>query len=226
MKKTGLTREQSKKIDKITIDRYGIPGIVLMENAGRFITDVLLKYKPHGKIFVVCGEGNNGGDGFVVARYLANLDYKVHIILVSDPEKIRGDAKINYDISMKFNIPITIISGEEIQEMESIISDADWLIDALFGTGLRGEVKEPFSKAINIMNKSNKKILSIDIPSGLDCDTGEPLGVSIKATVTVSMVGFKLGFFNLKALEYLGDIHIADIGIPRMLLREMMPQGY
>tara|TARA_R110000868_G_C10674978_1_gene746973 strand:+ start:194 stop:784 length:591 start_codon:yes stop_codon:yes gene_type:complete len=186
-----LSRKQAKELDKIAMEKYGIPGIVLMENAGRCIVELFLKYEPKGKIVIICGEGNNGGDGFVVARYLTNLDYQVHVILVSDPKKIHGDAKINYDVSMSLNIPITFVSDEKSQGVESIVSDSNWIIDALFGTGLCGEVKEPYSKIIKIMNKANKKILAIDIPSGLDCDTGEPLGVAIKATVTVSMVGSK-----------------------------------
>ena len=209
-----LTRNQAKALDKLAIETYGIPGIVLMENAGRGIFDVFLTYQPDKKIIICCGKGNNGGDGFVVARYLSNLDFHVHILLFSDPHDIKGDAKMNYNIVINLGIPLTIIHKENIQSITPILSDADWILDALFGTGLQGTVQAPFDEVIHLMNHAHKNILSIDIPSGLDCDTGEPLGHAIKANVTTTMVGLKKGFDNPGAKKYLGEVHTIDLSIP------------
>lgn len=217
-----LSRSQSKELDRLAMEQYGIPGIVLMENAGRGIFDKFLTYKPHGKIIICCGKGNNGGDGFVLARYLSNHHFHVHVLLFSEPSGIKGDAKINYDILAKLDIPITVVHKEKIQEVIPSLSHAHWIVDALFGTGLQGVVKSPFYEVINLINNANKKVLSIDIPSGLDCDTGESLGIAVKANVTVSMVGFKQGFCNSKAKKYLGEIHIVDIGIPHVLIQRLI----
>ncbi|MCH9757079.1 MAG: NAD(P)H-hydrate epimerase [Gammaproteobacteria bacterium] len=219
-KKLILSRNQAKALDKLAMEDYGIPGIVLMENAGRGIVDRFLMYQPHGNITICCGKGNNGGDGFVVARYLSEAHYQVHILLFADPSEITGDAKINYDIIVKLGVPITIVSEEKTQAMMPVLTDADWIIDALFGTGLQGVVQAPFDEVIRLINHANKKVLSIDIPSGLDCDTGKPLGVAIKAHVTVSMVGFKKGFCNVESKTYLGKIDTVDIGIPNILIQE------
>ncbi|MDF1684201.1 MAG: NAD(P)H-hydrate epimerase [Legionellaceae bacterium] len=209
-----LSRHQSQAFDRLAIEEYGVPGIVLMENAGRNIFDKFLTYKPQGKIIICCGQGNNGGDGFVVARYLNLHGFDVHVLLFCDPDKIKGDAKINYGILVKLAIPITVISKEHIEEALPILSDAHWIVDALFGTGLQGLVKKPFDKIINLINSANKKVLSIDIPSGLDCDSGEVLGVAIKANITVTMVRIKKGFDQAQAKKYLGEIHAVDLGIP------------
>jgi NAD(P)H-hydrate epimerase len=216
-----LSRSQAKELDRLAMGKYGIPGIVLMENAGRGIFDRFLTYKPHGKIIICCGKGNNGGDGFVLARYLSNHHFHVHVLLFSDPSELKGDAKINYDIIIKLDIPITVIHEEKTQEAIPILSEAHWIVDALFGTGLQGVVSSPFYEIINLINSANKNVLSIDIPSGLDCDTGELLGVAVKANITVSMVGLKKGFCNVKAENYLGETHIVDIGIPDVLIQSL-----
>ena len=219
MKKTfALSRHQARELDRLTIEKYHIPGIVLMENAGRGIVDCFLTHKPQGKTIICCGRGNNAGDGFVVARYLYNLHMPVHVLLFGQPDEISGDAKINYDIVDALGLPTTVMLEDNLQTLEHVLSDADWIIDALFGTGLQGKVKAPFVRIIDAINSAHKKVLSIDIPSGLDCDTGDVLGVAIRATQTVTMAGVKQGFLNPMAQDYLGNIDIVDIGTPRDLL--------
>jgi len=220
-----LNRRNAQELDSICINAYSIPGIVLMENAGRGIFDYLLHRTPQGSITICCGKGNNGGDGFVVARHLDNHRIPVHILLLAKPDELKGDAKTNYDMVMKSNIPLTMVNAENIQTIKPLLSKATWIVDALFGTGLQGPVGFPFDTMIHMINEASKEVLSIDIPSGLDCDTGEPLGVAVKATHTVSMVGLKKGFLNPNAKQYLGCTHIVDIGVPNELRQKLLTTG-
>ncbi len=213
-KRQALSRKEAQALDKCAIETFGIPGIVLMENAGRGITDVLLSHQPKQHIVICCGKGNNGGDGFVVARYLSNLGFHVHILLFTKPCMLKGDARTNYDIVAKLNIPITNMHTDNLHSLPSLLASADWIVDALFGTGLEGSVKKPMDEIIQQINQANKNVLAIDIPSGLDCDTGKPLGVAIHATLTATMVGPKQGFENPDAKTYLGEVHYVDIGMP------------
>lgn len=217
-----LNRLESQAIDKQCTETYGIPSIILMENAGRGIVDVFLRLKSQGKVVICCGGGNNGGDGLVIARHLDNHHIPVHILLFIDPLTLKGDAKINYEIVQRSGIPLTVIRSDDIQSMKPFLSEASWIIDALFGTGLKGGVKSPFNQIIQLINEAKKQILSVDIPSGLDCDTGEVLGTAIQAAHTVTMVALKKGFTNPKAAAYLGEVHIVDIGAPRVLLEKSM----
>ncbi len=217
-KQLSLSRAQARQLDEITMAQYGIPGIVLMENAGRGIFEHFLTYQPTGKIIICCGKGNNGGDGFVLARYLVNADFSVEVLLFASPGELQGDAKTNYDIAMKMGIPMRVIDEANMQAIAPVLSDGNWIVDALFGTGLQGGVQAPFDEVIELINAASQKVLAIDIPSGLDCDTGEVLGVAVQATVTTSMVGFKKGFSYPKAKAYLGDVHVVDIGVPSVLI--------
>lgn len=209
-----LSRSESQAIDKLCIEKYGIPGIVLMENAGRGVVDYFLQQHPAGKVVICCGGGNNGGDGLVVARHIFNRNIPVQVLLLTNPDTLSGDAKINFNIVMKSEIPLKIITQENLNTLDSELSQASWIIDAIFGTGLRGQVRSPYDTIINAINKADKPVLSIDIPSGLDCDTGESLGYTVKATHTVTMVAMKKGFLNAGAKKYLGEIHVVGIGAP------------
>lgn len=217
-----LNRLESQAIDKQCTEIYGIPSNILMENAGRGIVDVFLRLKPKGKVVICCGGGNNGGDGLVVARHLDNHHIPVHVLLFIDPLMLKGDAKINYEIVHKSGIQITVMCSHEIQSLKPFLSEASWIIDALFGTGLKGEVKLPFNQIIQLMNEAKKPILSVDIPSGLYCDTGEVLGSAIQAAHTTTMLALKKGFSNPKAAAYLGEVHVIDIGAPRALLEKFV----
>lgn len=215
-----LSRIESQKIDRLCIEEYRIPGVVLMENAGRGIVDHFLSLKPEGKVVICCGGGNNGGDGFVVARHLDNLGIPVQVVLFSEPDRLIGDAQVNYNIVMKSEIKLSFFSQDNLHTLKSCLDEATWIVDALFGTGLKNQVKSPYDAIIHTINSSNKNVLSIDIPSGLDCDTGEPLGIAVKASHTVTMVGLKKGFLNPKAKQYINDVRIVDIGAPRVLLNQ------
>ena len=213
-----LSRDEVRALDRRAIEEFSMPGIILMENAGRGVVDYMLSCHAQGKIVICCGKGNNAGDGFVVARYLDNLNLAVHILIFANPENYLGDAKINYKIALKSLIPMTIVHHKNFNEViETVLAKADWVVDALFGTGLKGKVQHPYDSVIQTINQMKTTILAIDIPSGLDCDSGQPLGCAVKATHTVTFVAIKQGFTEPDATQYIGHVHIVDIGIPKIL---------
>jgi len=208
-----LTRAQVREIDRRAIEEFGVPGVVFMENAGRGAAEILLSLGVKGPVVICCGKGNNGGDGFVIARHLDNHGIPVQVLLFAKPEELTGDAAINCHIIERSKLPIHV--QPNLSEMPALLSSAEWIVDALFGTGLRGNVREPFGNIIGAINASGKSVLAVDIPSGLDCDTGLPLGPTIKAAHTATFVAQKVGFANPAAKEYLGRVHVVDIGAPR-----------
>ena len=214
-----LTRRQVRDVDAWAISILGIPGVVLMENAGRGCADIIipeLKNRGGKNVCIFCGTGNNGGDGFVIARLLTNAGYKVKIILCGPPAKIKGDALISFNIARNMQIPITEISltqGKVNEEVAKHAGGSDLIVDAIFGTGLTGELSDIFIEIINAINLLNKPVIAVDIPSGLDCDKGEPIGASIKAIATVTFVASKQGFQNSRSMNYTGDVYIASIGV-------------
>jgi NAD(P)H-hydrate epimerase len=211
-----LNRQQVRELDRRAIEEYGVPGVVLMENAGRGAAEVLIALGIHGRVLVCCGKGNNGGDGFVIARHLANRGVNVHTLLFVPPAELKGDALVNYRILERGGYPISIAADADSLKLE--LARSEWIVDALFGTGLAGPVREPFDKAIEAINTRAGRVLAVDIPSGLDCDTGEPLGATVRADHTVTFVAAKTGFAKPVAAQWLGRVHVADIGIPRVLL--------
>lgn len=221
-----LTRNQTKMVDKLAIDEFGLPGIVLMENAGFGIAQCLLSLKPTGKITICCGKGNNGGDGYVIARYLDISNVKVQVFVFANENEIKGDAKIHYNVIKKMRLQIEHLEKNNINNeiLLDKLNESEWVIDGLFGTGLTGKLDPYYSDIINTINRTNAKILAIDIPSGLDCDTGIPLGNAIKAAHTCTLISMKIGFLNNSAKEYLGDVKVIDLGIPRQIIRMVEAQ--
>jgi NAD(P)H-hydrate epimerase len=216
-----LSREQVRAIDRRAIDEFGVPGMVLMENAGRGAAEVLLSLGARGPVVVCCGKGNNGGDGFVIARHLDNRAVPVRILLLARPEGLAGDAAINYEIVRRSGIPIDVRGGQAVdaKSLQGELAAAEWVVDSLFGTGLSGAVRPPLDGVIAAINGSGAKVLAVDIPSGLDCDTGEPLGATVRAQHTVTFVAPKQGFANPAASQWLGTVHVVDIGAPRAAIR-------
>ena len=209
-----LTRDQVREIDRRSIEDYHIPGVVLMENAARAVTDTAMEYLSRGKkALILCGGGNNGGDGLAVARHLHNRGVDVHIGLTLPPEKYRGDALINWNIIRAMALPFAAITPEEIAQ-----SHADLIIDAIFGTGLQQAPRPPFGDIAASLRKLGRLVLAVDLPSGMDCDTGNALGDCIAATVTVTFVAEKAGFANPASKQFTGRIVVGDIGCPVELL--------
>lgn len=214
-----MSRDEVRAFDAWAINTLGIAGVVLMENAGRSCAELIadkLKGATEPKVCIFCGTGNNGGDGYVIARHLLNRGIKVVVIVCGDRNKIKGDAKINLDILEQMGRPVELLNpaAQDIaSRVESLVSDADIIVDALFGTGLRGQLNDRYRQLIEIINACNSPVLAVDIPSGLDCDSGEPLGTAICAAWTVTFVAVKKGFLSAKATQYTGEIFVASIGI-------------
>jgi len=225
-----LTREQSRAIDQIAINQYGIPGMVLMENAGRGVVDVLLKLDPsviqnpdHGNIAILCGKGNNAGDGFVIARHLALRGARPKVFLFAPPSDLQGDALQNYQILTHCDVPIVDLSKETALEtaLNNEAASATWLIDALLGTGAHGEPRDPLPAVIHWANTHFAKRLAIDLPSGLDCDTGQPTAHCIQADHTCTFVTPKIGFAIPAAQQHLGQLHVVSIGVPAEIIAKV-----
>src|SRR5438132_12707651 len=219
-----LSREEVRELDRRAIEELGVPGVVLMENAGRGAAEVLVRLGCRGPVVICCGKGNNGGDGFVIARHLDNRNIPARVLLFARPEDLTGDAAVNYQIIARSGLPIEIYAGESWDEktLQAELAKAEWIVDALFGTGLTGPVKKPLDRVIAAINTSQAHVLAVDIPSGLDCDTGRPLGPTVRAEHTVTFVGMKEGFLTLDARPFVGEVHFADIGAPRRLIDEYL----
>jgi hydroxyethylthiazole kinase-like uncharacterized protein yjeF len=213
-----LTREQVRKIDRLAVERYRIPSVVLMENAAIAAADVVGEMiRPDaGTVLILCGGGNNGGDGLAVARHLHNRGYDVRILLTTDPAKYAGEAKINWDICHAMNLPSANATAEAV-----LGSRAGLIVDAIFGTGLTQPPRPPFAEIVAAIEKLRASVLAIDIPSGLDCDTGRALGLAcVTATRTITFVAEKIGFDRPEARKYLGRVSVGDIGCPIELISE------
>jgi len=214
-----MTRDEVRAFDAWAINTLGIQGVVLMENAGRSCAGLIedkLKDIAEPKVCIFCGTGNNGGDGYVIARHLINRGIQVAVVVCGDRNKIKGDAKINLDILERMGRPVELLdpSGRDIAgEVERLCNGAGIIVDSLFGTGLRGQLSDEYKRLIESINACNSPVLAVDIPSGLDCDAGEPLGAVIRAAWTVTFVAVKKGFVSANAAQYTGEIFVASIGI-------------
>lgn len=221
-----LSRAQIRRLDEMAINELGIPGVVLMENAGRAVAWEalgMLGAKRRGKVIIFCGRGNNGGDGYVASRHLLNHEVDVQVVVLAELSKITGDARTNLAILQKMKAPLLQLPYPNLPyDIEQLTSDASLIIDALLGTGISGNVREPMLSTIKLLNQSGIPILAVDIPSGLDCDTGKPLGEAIRAAKTVTFAASKIGFERGEGAEYIGQLIVADISIPRELLKEAL----
>lgn len=246
-----LSREQVRAFDSWAVAQLGVPGVVLMENAGRGCAEVLLQVhaasvsataslasnKPGSGVSnagsgewpsqsfnrrlpklvaICCGRGNNGGDGYVMARHLALAGVSVRVLAFANPDELSGDAlwaaqvyrRLGWSVLPCWQTPV------DEQRLRHLLADCDWIVDALFGTGLKGPLRSPFDRVVEILNASGKPILAVDIPSGLDCDTGQPLGPTIRAQCTATMAACKLGFLREQARAFTGEVHVVSLGVP------------
>jgi NAD(P)H-hydrate epimerase len=219
MERPPLTREQVRSIDRKAIDHHGMNSLVLMENAGRGCADKLCELGIVGKVVIACGKGNNGGDGFVIGRHLDSRGYFVRVILAAKPDELQGDAAANYAVLKSAGIPIV-----GIERLIEELPGANWIVDALLGTGASGDPRPPMSGLIEQLNNANARKLAVDLPSGLDCDTGIPGTPTFRADHTCTFVAPKVGFANPAAKEFLGTVSVHDIGVPRKLLEELLPK--
>ncbi|MHB0912320.1 MAG: NAD(P)H-hydrate dehydratase [Armatimonadota bacterium] len=210
--------DEMRSFDRRAVEEFGVPGIVLMENAGRHVFEAArhLLGDPCGKrVAIVAGRGNNGGDGFVAARHLRDAGAQVTVHLAVDPSEVKGDAGINLAILTKTGLPVVRAEGSED------LSGSDLIIDALLGTGLRGEVRGLAVDLIERINSAGVPVVSVDIPSGLDADTGRILGTCVRADCTVTFALPKIGLLTYPGAAAAGRLVVGEIGIPHRLYEEL-----
>ena len=215
-----LTAEEMRSIDRKTIEEVGVPGILLMENAGLGVVEVIeemLEETDDPTVSIFCGKGNNGGDGFVVARHLVNRSFNVRVYLVGEPADLRGDALLNFQILRGFGIDVEIIGQKR---RLGRIQPGDLIVDALLGTGVSGEVTGFLADCIRWINRSGCPVVSVDLPSGLHTDDGTIGGVAVSAARTATMAELKRGLVLPPGRELAGDIDVIDIGVPESVGKE------
>lgn len=218
-----FNRYQLQEVDRRAVEEYGMPGLMLMENAGRGVADRLAAFVGRGPVVVCCGKGNNGGDGFVVARHLDARSIDVRVLLWAEPSELTGDAAVNFQILEKSGIPLDVFGRRHDHErLAAALVGARFVVDALLGTGAKGTPRAPLAEVIDALNTSGLPIFAIDVPSGLDCDTGIATAVAIKARRTYTFVASKAGFATPGAGEYTGEVEVLELGVPRRLLEDIV----
>jgi NAD(P)H-hydrate epimerase len=223
-----VTRQEMQRIDAEAIRRIGIPAAALMESAGRAVAEVAFEMMPRGgaTALVCCGSGSNGGDGLVAARYLHNWGVAVVVVLVGRSPAPDSDAGVYLEVVRRMGLPLEeIASREQLSRFDRPLSASGLVVDALLGTGFSeaaGPVREPAAGVIGRINASGKSVLAVDVPSGLDCDTGRAAGIAVRASCTVTMGLAKIGFDLADGPRCVGRVHVADLGFPIGLL---FPQG-
>ncbi|MBI4387563.1 MAG: NAD(P)H-hydrate epimerase [Candidatus Omnitrophica bacterium] len=216
-----VTASEMQEIDRRAIEEFGIPSILLMENAGRAVAEevqCLLKGKKD-EVAIFCGKGNNGGDGFVAARHLANQGTKVHVVFFQSPSDMKPDPLVNFKILQKMNVSLIDCSVKfDPQKIKNAIHRSKVVVDALFGTGLSKPIEGNAKEAIDLMNALQASVVAVDIPSGLNADTGKIMGICVEAKITITLGLPKKAFCISSAKELIGKVVVADISIPRELL--------
>lgn len=223
IRRQSVTTAQIQKLDQAAIGTYGIPSLILMENAGAAVAREAVRMIGASKktVSIFCGMGNNAGDGFVAGRHLLNSDFLVKIFIIGNPKRLKADAAINYQIFVKNGIPV-----REIKQLTPAvirqIRRSTLCIDALFGVGLNRNIEPPFSEIITAINRYARRILAVDIPSGLDGTTGKIYGACVRADTTVTMTFPKGGFYRNSGPQHCGRVVVADIGIPRRFIARIL----
>jgi len=219
-----VTIAEIRKIDHRAIEDYGIPSMVLMENAGNEATrqiESIMGILHNKKIAIFAGKGNNGGDGYVVARHMHNQGAKVKVFLIGNKTDVAGDALTNLQIIIRMGIDVIEVANDgDWDKVKIAITFTDCLVDALVGTGFTGQLSRHMAQVVESINKTNKVVIAIDIPSGVDGDTGQINGIAVKAQHTITFSLPKQGLLLYPGASSAGDVSVADIGIPRTLLTD------
>lgn len=213
-----LSRDEVRAVDRHAIEQWQVPGVVLMENAGRGAADILARqFLPiaNRSVAIVAGRGNNAGDGFVIARHLHRMGAECKVYLTSPPDQISGDAALNLRIIQAIGLDVREAGEQDMGNLADWLSDANVIVDALGGTGIEGTLRGRLAEAVMQINIAGQSVtvLSVDIPTGLDCDTGTAAGPAVRARMTVTFVARKKGFDNPDSGNYTGEVIVQDIGI-------------
>ena len=222
-----VTAEQMRELDRLTIQKHGVPSLTLMERAGEAIAQAILeRFARNAKkgVLVVAGKGNNGGDGLVVARLLKKKRIPTEVALLARRDELSSDAAHNLRAYLKHKGKVTEIGADGLELLSQRISKNALIVDAILGTGMKNEVRDLFAGAIAMINASRLPVVAVDIPSGLDSDKGTPLGVAIQAEMTVALGYPKLGEVTYPGLDYVGNLVVADIGINAQAAAEVAPK--
>lgn len=221
-----LSRREVREVDRLAIEQAGVNSLILMENAGRNCADAIVRFLGGAgeaskrsalagcKIAIIAGSGNNGGDGFVIARHLFMRGASVQTFLTSPTTKFTADAAANYAILEKLRFDLRQVEPQELADLASRLKEFDLLVDAIGGTGITGALRGDTAIAVEQVNAAGRPVVAVDIPTGLDCDTGLAEGPAIKAALTITFVARKKGFDNPESQQYTGRVIVADIGIP------------
>jgi hydroxyethylthiazole kinase-like uncharacterized protein yjeF len=216
------TAEELKEIDHKCVWNYRIPTLLLMEHAGEGAAEVAARMNPSRRqTVVICGKGNNGGDGLVVARFLRLASFPVKVWQLGGVAAYSKNSAPWYNLQIVKHLGIPLVhfmDTDQMRELKRDMGNAGLIVDAMLGIGLSGEVREPYAGIIRAINESGSRVLALDVPSGLNADTGETLGVAVKADKTVTFVAPKHGFETENGREHCGEVILVDIGVPRELL--------
>lgn len=214
-----------QSVDRLAVEKYGMSGLQLMENAGRGVAEAIkreLSSSHNKKVSIIAGKGNNGGDGFVAARHLMNAGVNVSVFSLAELKDIKGDAGVNASIWYEMaGEVVTILSAEDIKKHESALRHSSIIVDSIFGTGLGSPVTGLHAEVIDYINGLDKEIIAVDMPSGIDASTGSVLGTAVKADLTLTMALPKLGLYTFPGREYAGRVEVIDIGVPEALLEDI-----
>jgi NAD(P)H-hydrate epimerase len=223
---TRLARQEVRELDRLAVEEYSAPSVVLMENAGANVARLLEAQGITGPVAISCGRGNNGGDGFVIARHLEAAGHQVRVLLAAAPEAYAGDAAINLRIVERSGSSIICLATADEEAWRRELAGAAWIVDALLGTGAVGPPRGAIAIAITAINDVRAaagdvaaRVLAVDLPSGLDADTGAAAGPCVRADLTATFVAEKAGFANPSAAAFTGTVHVLGIGAPAALLR-------
>ena len=216
-----ISSETMQILDRRTITEAGIPGAVLMENAGRCCAEQIRSGFGDGagrRAVIIAGKGNNGGDGYVIARVLPEQGWEVDVFVLADRQQITGDAALNLErLSPE---KIRFVADNLPETFNDVLTGANVVIDAMLGTGLKSEISGLIHDAVKAINSSGRPVVAVDIPSGLHATTGKIMGDAVRADVTVTFACAKLGQILLPGAEYVGRLLVADIGIPQDFLND------
>jgi NAD(P)H-hydrate epimerase len=210
-----LSQPEARAIDAAITQQLGLPGLLLMENAAHGVTEQLTQC-AHGEVVIVCGPGNNGGDGLAVARQRSALGQTTRVLLETAGKPLSPDAQSNLDFLTRSGVDIEILNGTDSDCAKfDRLTPNDWIVDSLLGTGISGNLRAPYDRWANAINSSRARVLAVDVPSGLNCDDGTCGDPCVQADVTVTFVGMKRGFLAPNAEQWTGKVLVAPIGVPR-----------
>lgn len=212
-----MTCQRIREIDQVAMEQFQMPSIVLMENAGRGAAECIHQITPDGNVLILCGKGNNGGDGFTIARHLQLAGREVTILAMATTNELQGDAAIQAKIAEAAGIQIQVIG--ETDETE-LLSAADVIVDGLLGTGAKPPLRGRYAEVVEAANASSAIRIALDIPTGMNGDTGETGEATFRADHTLTFASPKVGFEKSNATRFTGEVHVISIGVPLKLLRQ------